>query len=61
MFEVRRRSIDEDATTALRAAGIEPLLARLYAARGVRQIREVDYRLSTILHFDLLANVKAII
>jgi single-stranded-DNA-specific exonuclease len=58
MLDIRRRRIDEHALKALCAAGIEPLRARLYAARGVQQIGEIDYRLSTILPFELLANAR---
>ena len=56
MVEILRRPVREDAAAALRAAGVAPLLARLYAARGVHAACEVDYRLRAILPFESLAN-----
>jgi single-stranded-DNA-specific exonuclease len=47
------------ATAQLCAAGIHPLLARLYAARGVRQPTEVQYPLSALLPIDRLRNARA--
>ena len=59
MVDILRRPICEDAAASLRAAGIDPLLARLYAARGVRSAREIEYRLNDLLPFQSLANVAA--
>ncbi len=47
------------ATAALSAAGIHPLLARIYAARGVREPAELDYRLDGLLPLDTLTNARA--
>src|SRR5262245_1615631 len=59
MAEIVRRPVRADAAATLAAAGIAPLLARLYAARGVSDAREVDYRLQCILPFESLANGQA--
>ena len=56
---MRRRPVAEDAAATLRSAGIAPLLARLYAARGVRDARAVDYRLQAMLPFESLANIES--
>lgn len=48
MPEIRRRTIDADSHAALRAAGVAPLLARIYAARGVRAAQDIDYALDRI-------------
>jgi len=58
MVEILRRPVSESAAAALRSAGIDPLLARLYAARGVCDAREVAYRLNDILPFESLANAQ---
>ena len=58
MVDIVRRPVCPDALATLRSAGIAPLLARLYAARGVRAAREVDYRLQAMLPFESLANVE---
>ncbi|MGH8635996.1 MAG: single-stranded-DNA-specific exonuclease RecJ, partial [Burkholderiales bacterium] len=47
------------ATATLREAGIDPLLARIYAARGVREPAEVHYPLNALLPVDQLLNARA--
>jgi single-stranded-DNA-specific exonuclease len=47
------------ATARLRDAGIDPLLARIYAARGVREPAEVQYPLTALLPIDQLKNARA--
>jgi len=39
-------------------AGVHPLLARIYAARGVRRREELDYRLSGLLPPDALTGAR---
>ena len=46
------------ATAALCDAGIHPLLARIYAARGVRAPVEVSYPLTALLPIDALRNAR---
>ena len=58
MLNIVRRSWPNAAVAALQAAGIHPLLARVYAARGVTQPAEIAYRLDAILPYERLAQVK---
>ncbi len=43
--------------TSLQDAGVAPLLARIYAGRGVDDAREVDHRLRHLLAPDLLGGI----
>lgn len=43
----------------LTAQGIRPLMARLYAARGIASADELDYRLKALQSFDSLKNARA--
>jgi single-stranded-DNA-specific exonuclease len=47
------------ATARLCEAGIDPLLARIYAARGVREPAQVQYPLDALLPIDQLLNARA--
>lgn len=49
MTTIRRRSAPPTATQALLDSGVHPLLARLYAARGVRARAELDYGLKGLI------------
>ncbi len=49
MIQVRARPVPLPIEASLRDAGIHPLLARLYAARGVRMPKEIAYALDTLL------------
>jgi single-stranded-DNA-specific exonuclease len=55
---VARSGCAESAAT-LCAAGIDPLLARLYAARGIRQPSEVHYPLQALLPVGALRHADA--
>ncbi len=57
MLRVVRRECPLDADQALCAAGIRPLLARIYAARGIRAIADVTYPLNAMLPLSPLKNV----
>jgi len=39
-------------------AGCHPVLARVYAARGIASADELDYRLERLLHYRSLANIE---
>ena len=56
---ITTRPVDERAYKALQAAGIDPLLARLYAARSIHHIEETDISLRALLPFDGLKNIQA--
>lgn len=38
--------------------GLHPVLARIYAARGVRSPEELDYRLNKLLHYQSLKGIE---
>jgi single-stranded-DNA-specific exonuclease len=55
-MRVKQRQFDEKIVTELVADGINPLLARLYAARGVFSKNELDASLSQIIPPEQLTN-----
>jgi single-stranded-DNA-specific exonuclease len=46
------------ASAKLRAAGVSPLLARIYAARGVREPAEIRYPLTALLPIDRMRGAR---
>jgi single-stranded-DNA-specific exonuclease len=64
-MKIIRRTVDPRADFALQQAGVSPLLARLYAARGVKAHAELDDSLSgllppsTLKHADAAARLLA--
>jgi single-stranded-DNA-specific exonuclease len=54
MTRIAVREIPPRATWALEQGGVHPLLARLYAARGIRGMDELDTRSSALLSPDKL-------
>ncbi|MBK9020799.1 MAG: single-stranded-DNA-specific exonuclease RecJ [Sulfuritalea sp.] len=54
MTRIAIRDVPPHATWALEQGGIHPLLARLYAARGIRAAEELDARSSALLSPDRL-------
>lgn len=40
-------------------AHLHPVLQRVYAARGIRTVEELDYRLSCLLHYQSLKDITA--
>lgn len=59
MTRILVRDCPEHAVSALRRAGLSPLAARLFAARGVRDAGEVSTKLEALLPFDQLAGAQA--
>ena len=53
------RSVDTDAMQTLLAQGVDPLLAKLYATRAVKNKSETEYNLSALLPFQNLKNIQA--
>lgn len=53
------RSYPEDVAQCLVAAGISPLLARIYAARGILDPAQLDTGLGNLLPFTQLKNAQA--
>lgn len=54
--KINNRPRATEAEASLLSAGVHPLLARLYASRGVISFSEIDTRLSNLLHFNKLKN-----
>lgn len=55
---VRRRSVP-DSAVAGGFRDLEPVLARIYASRGIRGMDELDYALSTLLPVSTLPGIEA--
>ncbi|MFC3533136.1 single-stranded-DNA-specific exonuclease RecJ [Vogesella facilis] len=59
MSQILTRSCPPQLLQQLDQQGVPPLLARLYAARGVADAAEVDYALKGLLPFQGLKNIEA--
>jgi len=57
---LRRREINASAEQALRASGISPLFARLYAARGIASAGDIEWKLSQLPAPSLLKGIDAV-
>ncbi|MEP6943048.1 MAG: single-stranded-DNA-specific exonuclease RecJ [Betaproteobacteria bacterium] len=57
-MDIVRRLVPESAR-ALVAAGVSPLLSRIYAARGVVDVTELDCSLERLPHWSMLLGAKA--
>ncbi|MFT3719719.1 single-stranded-DNA-specific exonuclease RecJ [Pseudorhodoferax sp.] len=58
-MKIRPRDVPPRAAWALEQAGVHPLLARLYAARGIRSHEELDDGLARLLPTDTLRGADA--
>ena len=58
-MKIKQRQADEKVVSELISEGIHPLLARLYAARGVTSSRELEATLSGIIPPEQLTNAGA--
>jgi len=58
MIQIQPRAISQRTVAALMDAGVHPLLARLYAARGIRARNELDYGLRALLPPDALTGTR---
>ena len=56
MLKITARQYSSSALTALNEAGFSPLLARIYAARGITEKSQLDTALTGLLPFNLLKN-----
>lgn len=59
MTQLIQRSYPDDAAKQLAEAGFTPLLARIYAARGIRNAHQLDTGLGNLLPFTGLKNAQA--
>jgi single-stranded-DNA-specific exonuclease len=57
-IRVTHRDASPDVVHHLTLQGVDPLLARLYAARGVQSSHELHYDLSSLLPFDKLLGIE---
>ncbi|MFZ9346719.1 MAG: single-stranded-DNA-specific exonuclease RecJ, partial [Burkholderiaceae bacterium] len=58
MARVRERTVDSDVVARLTAEGVHPVLARLYAARQVRSLHDVNTDLAGLLTPERLRGVQ---
>ncbi|MDH2916597.1 MAG: single-stranded-DNA-specific exonuclease RecJ [Gallionella sp.] len=58
MSKITRRPYSADAAARLEASGILPLLARIYAARGISDANELDTDIKHLLSFSQLINAE---
>jgi len=59
MTLIKQRSVSEEAAQGLQAAGFTPLMARLYAARGVQAATQIAANLANLLPPQSLTNNQA--
>lgn len=59
MSRIVSRSIPPQAQATLQAQGLSPLMARLYAARGICSGDELDYALKALLPYHGMKNIGA--
>ncbi len=57
-MKIRPRTVPLPIEASLRAAGLHPLLARLYAARGVRMPADVEYGINALLPPHALKGIE---
>lgn len=57
---LRQRPVDATAEQTLRASGISPLFARLYAARGIANAGDIEWKLSQLPPPSLLKGIDAV-
>lgn len=58
-IQITQRSYQPTAQQNLINAGIHPVLARVYAARGVEQANQLETELTGLLHYQTLKNISA--
>jgi len=59
MPRVVTRAVPSESVRALERAGLQPLLARLYAARGIAAASELEHELGAMLPIGTLTNAEA--
>lgn len=58
MLNIASRPYSEPDASRLAASGLHPVLARIYAARGIREIRQIEHDLSGLLPLPAMKNVE---
>ncbi|GBL45314.1 single-stranded-DNA-specific exonuclease RecJ [Sulfuriferula multivorans] len=59
MVKITARTYPESVAHSLTASGLHPVLARIYAARGIAQPAQLETRLAGLIPFDSLKNIHA--
>ncbi len=59
MTDIAPRPFSTDAAQALAAQGLHPVLARVYAARGIQSLQQLEYDLKALLPFNQLTHAPA--
>ena len=59
MSRIVTRSYNPETASRLGASGLSPLMARIYAARGVADASELDASLKRLLPYHSLKNITA--
>ncbi|WP_413436940.1 single-stranded-DNA-specific exonuclease RecJ [Sulfuriferula sp. GW1] len=59
MVKITARPYPESVAHSLTASGLHPVLARIYAARGIAQPAQLETRLAGLIPFDSLKNIHA--
>ena len=59
MVKITARTYPESVAHSLTASGLHPVLARIYAARGIAQPAQLETRLTGLIPFDSLKNIHA--
>ncbi len=59
MTDIAPRIFSPDAAQKLTSQGLHPVLARVYAARGIQSQQQLEYDLKTLLPFNLLTHAQA--
>ncbi|MFA5242714.1 MAG: single-stranded-DNA-specific exonuclease RecJ [Sulfuricella sp.] len=59
MTDIAPRPFSPDAAQALATQGLHPVLARVYAARGIHTLQQLEYDLKALLPFHLLTHAQA--
>lgn len=60
MNRIRTRPVVASAEQTLRQSGLSPLMARLFAARAVAQVEELENRLDRLIPYHSLKNIRAV-
>lgn len=59
MTDIAPRTFNPETALALAAQGLHPVLARVYAARGIESLQQLEYDLKSLLPFHLLTQAQA--
>ena len=59
MVKITARPYPESVAHTLAASGLHPVLARIYAARGIVQLAQMETQLTGLIPFDSLKNIHA--